>query len=167
MNNTDNKAAPAAILPPELYPAQRRRHQAEVDAFPLVCAFTESDLRKRAAEKLGCDLSGLVSVGLSCFIRKTDRDAWRGMMQRQRDELAAGLASGYDFAKSAFRYELDNHEFSYTRDPSDALAPLGFAIRYTKDEDGYSVPDWLATFDGNEETARAFSDACRESLDYC
>ena len=36
----------------------------------------------------------------------------------------------YDFAKSAFKSELANHEYCYTMDPYDAINALG----YTSDE---------------------------------
>lgn len=40
----------------------------------------------------------------------------------------------YDFAKSAFKSELANHEYCYTMDPYDAINALGYTLNKINNE---------------------------------
>ena len=107
------------------------RHQAEVDAFPFMFAFSQKQFDEGMVERLGLkptDTHLILSIGGGGYIRKSDRDALHEMLNRHAAEVQAAVdadETGEGFVLDMFVYELDNHEYSYTRDVTDALDALG------------------------------------------
>ena len=69
------------------------------------------------------------AIGYGGFIQKKDAELLHTTTARHEEELAAAIAAdqtGDGFICDMFRYELDNHEYSYTMDPSDTLDALGY-----------------------------------------
>ena len=113
------------------YKALKERQQQEINAFPFIWAFNESQLAD-GMRRLGLDpekdKDKLCSIGAGGVIRKTDADAMREMFARHRRELQEAIAAdktGDGFIYDMFSTELANHEYSYTGDPTDALDALG------------------------------------------
>lgn len=107
-----------------------QRQQDEINAFPLMAAFNEQQFAD-GLKKLGVDRDGLLSIGAGMFIRKTDRDAFVGMLKRHKDEIKQACAAdttGDGFIYDMFYYCLANHEYSYTRDLSDGIAATPFTL---------------------------------------
>jgi hypothetical protein len=112
----------------EKYNEMKNRHQKEVDAFPMGFAFSDEQF-KEAKEKLGVkNNSELLSIYGGGFIRKKDREAYKELFTRIYKETEEAMKNP-EFAYSAFRYELANHEYVYTRDKIIILNCLGLSIK--------------------------------------
>jgi len=102
-------------------------HQKEVDAFPLRAAFSPAQL-KTGMEALGVESKNeLHDIGGGCFIRRSDKDAFYEMMERHSNQLEKALEDDA-FAIGALIYELNNHEYVITGNPSEAMEILDFNI---------------------------------------
>ena len=109
------------------YSELKERQQQEINAFPFIWAFNESQLAD-GMRRLGLDpekdKDKLCSIGAGGVIRKTDADAMREMFARHRRELQEAIAAdktGDGFIYDMFSTELANHEYSYTGDVTDAV----------------------------------------------
>ena len=98
------------------YSELKERQQQEINAFPFIWAFNESQLAD-GMRRLGLDpekdKDKLCSIGGGGIIRKTDADAMRAMFDRHRRELQEAIAAdktGDGFIYDMFSTELANHE---------------------------------------------------------
>ena len=110
----------------ETYKQMNNRHQQEVNDFPIGFAFSQDQLKKEL-ERLGVTKDEVIGIGYGGFIRKSDRDAYIKMMKKHESEQKEAMQDA-KFAYSAFLYELNNHEYNYTGDPTDALIALGLSV---------------------------------------
>ena len=93
----------------------QKRHQQELENFPMAYAFSEKQLEE-ALEKLGAEKSECVTVfGHGDVVKKKDVPALYAMLKRHTQELHEALQDK-DFAESAFLYEMDNHEYAINYD---------------------------------------------------
>ena len=63
------------------------------------------------------------------YVQKKDADLLHQTTERHSAEMAAAIAedkTGEGFICDMFLYELDNHEYGYTRDTEDTLDALGY-----------------------------------------
>ena len=114
------------------YAELRARQQQEFNALPLGFAFSDKQFRE-AMQSWGLDpekdLDKICSIGYGGFIQKKDAGLLHTTTARHEAELSAAIAedrTGDGFICDMFRYELDNHEYSYTMDLSDTLDALGY-----------------------------------------
>lgn len=87
---------------------------------------------KEGMESIGLNLKETKKVaylGAGVYIRADEIQNYKKFKDKQRKEFEENMKI-YDFAKSAFKSELANHEYCYTMDPYDAINALG----YTSDE---------------------------------
>ena len=116
----------------ESYEAMQKRHQQEVNAFPMKWAFNNRQLEQGMRE-LGLNPSQtneIVGIGGGGFIRRSDRQAFIDMFKRQNAEQKAALAAqktGDEYAYQMFLHELGNHEYVITGDLSDTLDACGLS----------------------------------------
>lgn len=119
----------------ETYSELRSRQQKEFNAFPLHFAFGDEQIKKKFDE-LGLDsdkdLDKIIIIkGTGGFLLKKDGLAFEEMNKRHKRELDDAIArdkSGRGFIYQMFLYELNNYEYGYTSDDSDALDALGYSI---------------------------------------
>ena len=117
----------------ESYEAMQKRHQQEVNAFPMKWAFNNQQLEQGMRE-LGLNPSQtneIVGIGGGGFIRRSDRQAFIDMFKRQNAEQKAALAAqktGDEYAYQMFLHELGNHEYVITGDLSDTLDACGLSV---------------------------------------
>lgn len=116
-----------------LYAAMTNRHQAEVNAFPLMFAFSQRQFDEGMIRwgLKPSDTDKILSIGGGGYVRKSDRDALHEMMNRHASEIQAAVdadETGEGFVRDMFLYELDNHEYSYTWDLEPALDALGLTV---------------------------------------
>ena len=117
------------------YADLKQRQQAEFDAFPIQFAFSDQQFAEGMAA-LGLeptDTDKVYKAPGGGFYRREDGPRLKEMMDRFDQELESAIAAdetGDGFIYEMFLYELDNREYSYTVDTSDALDALG----YTADE---------------------------------
>jgi len=111
----------------ETYEQLKKRHSDEFGAFEgLFFAFNNSQLSDGMRE-LGLpedDYKSIVSIGSGGYLRKDRRDSFKELFARHEQELKQ-LRRDEKRLIAAIVYELGNHEFCITGDPTDALAALG------------------------------------------
>lgn len=115
------------------YTELKKRHQQEVDAFPMVWAYSKEQLTD-GMKKLGveseeelCFLGAGLGGGI---IKKTDKQRFLDMLRSHRKERADAIAddkTGDGFIYDMFLAELNAHEYGYTCDYEDTLDALGYS----------------------------------------
>ena len=114
------------------YQKLQNRQQQEFNALPLGFAFGNKQFAEMMRgwgldpEK---DTDKIFSIGYGGFVQKKDAELLHVTTSRHEAELEAAIAgdqTGDGFICDMFRAELDNHEYSYTMDVSDALDALGY-----------------------------------------
>lgn len=112
----------------ETYQELKQRHQKEIDNFPMKFAFSPQQLDE-AMRELGT--SEVMKVGAGGLIRKSDKENLLNLFKRHDEELNEAMKNE-SFAEKALRYELANHEYSTTGDPTEALSVLGISLKDVK-----------------------------------
>lgn len=114
------------------YKIMSDRHQKEFNELPISFAFSKEQL-KEGMEKLGLTENDtdkvIFSIGGS-FFKKTDLPMIEEVENRHKQEfkdLISADKTGEGFIKDMFSYELENHEYGYTRDPEATLLALGIS----------------------------------------
>ena len=121
------------------YAEMKARHQAEVDALPMYWAFSEERFKEILAE-LGLtenDTDKLCKLPGGGFCLATDAHMIADTLRRHSKELKAAIAAdetGEGFIKDMFRYELSNHEYTYTMETGEAVNACGFTRRQVEGE---------------------------------
>ncbi len=118
----------------ESYTEMMERQQQKVNNFPLGFAFGNKQFEDMMAKwgldaKKDSDLAQVASIFSGAYILKKDFPAYKNMCRRHHEEMAAAIEAdktGEGFIYEMFLYELDNHEFGYTGDTTDALDALGY-----------------------------------------
>ncbi len=111
------------------YSELKHKHQAEVDAFPLGFAFSDSQFAEMMA-KWGLtpdDTDQIYHIGMGGYVRKSDADAMHEMFERHTAEHEAAMQDD-EYLYSMFNYELANHEYCVTYDVTDALEALDLTL---------------------------------------
>lgn len=110
----------------------KKLREAGVNNFPMFFAFDNSAF-ERGKEKLGVkDNSELLSIGAGGFIRKADRQDFQSVLGSDKKALKTFLKEPDQFL-DALIYELNNHEYCVTCDPTDALEALNLdESKFTK-----------------------------------
>lgn len=112
------------------YKKWKENKQKDFDKLPIYFAFGEQQF-KEVLKKLNLqdtkeDLQKLVSIGFGGIMRKCDFYLLENHNETFSNKiLLFWLKNNYKFAYSAFRYELNNHEFFITYDIDDTLQALG------------------------------------------
>ena len=110
----------------ETYQELKTRTGKEIADFPMAFAFSAKQLEEALA-KLEATKDEVVSIGSGGIVRKTDSAAFVAMFERHESERIAAFKHDSTLIE-AICYELGNHEYSYTGDPSDALDALGITL---------------------------------------
>lgn len=114
------------------YAELRERQQEEFNALPLGFAFSREQFDEMMQEwglDPEKDLDKLLRIPGGGYIQKKDADLLHQTKERHDAEMAAAIAedkTGEGFIYEMFLYELDNHEYGYTRDTEDTLDTLGY-----------------------------------------
>lgn len=124
------------------YMEMKERQQAEFNALPLGFAFSDKQFREMMRgwgldpEK---DLKKICRLPVGGgFIQKKDQKLLCDTMDRHEAELKAAIEAdktGEGFIFDMFLAELENHEYSYTMDTTDALYALGLTAEEVVNDD--------------------------------
>lgn len=122
------------------YVKMLERHQEELAQFPIVYAFGQEQFEK-AMQKLGLEASDTEEVcsifGAGDIIRKSDAPKFLDLLKKHHSELQKAIeadTTGDGFVFEMFSAELENHEYGYTEDPTDALSALGLTLEQVINE---------------------------------
>lgn len=111
----------------ETYNEQKQRHTAEFDKFEgIFFAFNNAQFEE-GMKKIGLvvtDRDKIYSIGAGGYMRKDKAIVFKELMQRQEAERKNRLKDERSLIE-ALEYELNNHEYCITLDPTDALKSLG------------------------------------------
>lgn len=109
----------------EKYVEMKRRHEKEINEFPLGFAFSNAQFDEMC-EKLGVKnpQDELFSLGMGGYVRKVDAEKYNALVSKINSELRKGFED-FDFSVGAFKYELGNHEYCITCDTEDTIYSLG------------------------------------------
>ena len=114
------------------YAELRHRQQEEFNALPLGFAFSQKQFNEMM-EGWGLDpekdRDKILRIPGGGYVQKKDADLLHKTRERHDAEMAAAIAedtTGEGFIYQMFLYELDNHEYGYTRDTEDTLDALGY-----------------------------------------
>ncbi|KKM62621.1 hypothetical protein LCGC14_1519900 [marine sediment metagenome] len=111
----------------ETYTDMKKRHGEEIDSFEgLFFAFSNKQLDE-GLEKMKATTKDIVSIGVGGFILKTEVVAWENLFNMHDKERKERLKDEKKLV-DALVYELNNHEYGYTYDPSSALEALGLTV---------------------------------------
>ena len=96
-------------------------HAKRINDFPLRFAFSSNQFDDVVKELGPPDT--LVSIGGGGILRKTDRAEFDRLFELCESEMETAKKEDA-FLEDAIKYELGNHEYSYTGDPSDTIDVL-------------------------------------------
>lgn len=108
------------------YLTLKAKHETEINAFPMAFAFNEKQLEE-GLSKLGITINDTVRIPGGGFIRKSDKQAFLGLLTKHREERNQSLKNDY-FVVDGLEYELANHEFCINYDPGPALSAVGVTL---------------------------------------
>lgn len=117
------------IKTPETYQALKARHSDELNKFEGIFFAFSNDQFKEGMEKIGltvADTSKIFSLGAGGYILKNKSADFNAMFKRHAEEKRQRKQEE-KFLLDALAYELRNHEYCITYDPSDALDALGLS----------------------------------------
>lgn len=121
-----------------IYEEFKESQQKETNNLPIYFAFGKEQLQERANE-LGFEsiddmLNNVVGIGAGGFCKKEDYQNIINTFKKHNEELKENLKND-EFLKSAFRYEMSNHEYIVTYDILDTLRALEITLEeYQKSE---------------------------------
>ena len=99
----------------------------EINNFPIGFAFSNKQFEE-AKEKLNVKSNDeLLKTQAGGFIRKADKEAYTALFAKI-DKEDKEFLSDDDYMFQGFLYELANHEFCYTGDPTDTLICFGLSL---------------------------------------
>jgi len=108
----------------ESYSEMKTRHGNELNTFNgLFFAFSNGQLEEGLL-KVKAEKKDIVSIGAGGFILKTEIQAFNDLFKRHNAERKERLKDEKKLI-DALVYELNNHEYCITYDPTDALESLG------------------------------------------
>lgn len=115
--------------PKETYTQLKDRHSKEFGEFKGVFFAFSNEQFTEGMKKLGLKvnntgIASIVPMGAGGYLLKANREAYRAMVKRQREEKAAAQTDGA-FLLNAIIYELGNHEYGYSYDHEEALDAVG------------------------------------------
>jgi len=112
----------------ENYTELKARHAKELNDFEGIFFAFNNEQFKEGMEKIGLtieDKKQIFSLGAGGYIRKDKSTEFHAMFKRQAEEKKTRKQEE-KFLFESLVYELCNHEYCITLDPSDALDALGY-----------------------------------------
>ena len=126
----------------ETYKEMGARHQSEVNALPLAFAFSDRQFKEQLAAwnmtEAEAKAGAIIAIGAGGFIRATDKELVFSTLERIHDEQRAAIeadTTGNGYILQGLKYELINHEYSYTGDTTEAIEAVGLTEEDLKREE--------------------------------
>jgi hypothetical protein len=102
-----------------LYVEFKERKQEKINNFDMFFAFDNKQL-ENGLEKLNVNKNEIVSIGMNGFIRKTDVQKFKNMLNNFKEEHTQNMKND-DYVYHMFKYEMANHEYIITYDDEEIL----------------------------------------------
>lgn len=115
-----------------LYKAMKERQQERIDNFDgWFFAFDEKQFAE-GMQKLGLtERKDVVGIGGGGYVARYRLPELQAMFEEQRKELQGAInadKTGEGFIYDMFRYEMFQHEYSYTGNIEDVLEAIGISV---------------------------------------
>lgn len=149
------------------YQEWRNKNQKEFNSLPIFFAFSKSQF-KEEMEKRGLsenDTDKIYSLGQGGFYLKKDAEVIRDYFNRNtEDELKKMIENDSNFAKSAFMYEMKNHEYQINwQGDYDVCSCFGDG-EYSENK---TYNEYLKEMGYSENVINIFREVKREYWNYC
>ena len=109
------------------YEELKNKHARRINDFPMAFAFSQKQFEE-AKQKLGVtDSNELLSIPSGGMIRKTDKEAYKKLVKILNEESEEALKDD-EYLLSGFIYELGNHEYCITYNPTDTMDCFGLDV---------------------------------------
>lgn len=119
-----------------------KKHQKEVNALPIMYAFSRKQFENGMKEKLGLEPNETDKIyklgNTGGFYKKTDAPLLKEVFDRHALELQEAMKDD-EFVLDMFEYEMRNHEFQYSLDDEEVVNACGLDIDDFKDERLWSL----------------------------
>jgi deoxycytidylate deaminase len=102
-----------------LYVEFKERKQEKINNFDMFFAFDNKQL-ENGLEKLNVNKNEIVSIGMNGFIRKTDVQKFKNMLNNFKEEHTQNMKND-DYVYHMFKYEMANHEYIITYDDEEEI----------------------------------------------
>ena len=102
-----------------LYVEFEKRKQEKINNFDMFFAFDNKQL-ENGLEKLNVNKNEIVSIGMNGFIRKSDVQKFKNMLNNFKEEHTKNMKND-DYVYHMFKYEMANHEYIITYDDEEIL----------------------------------------------
>ncbi|MCH4334956.1 DUF7659 family protein [Staphylococcus haemolyticus] len=102
-----------------LYVEFEKRKQEKINNFDMFFAFDNKQL-ENGLEKLNVNKNEIVSIGMNGFIRKSDAQKFKNMLNNFKEEHTKNMKND-DYVYHMFKYEMANHEYIITYDDKEIL----------------------------------------------
>ena len=102
-----------------LYVEFKERKQEKINNFDMFFAFDNKQL-ENGLEKLNVNKNEIVSIGMNGFIRKSDVQKFKNMLNNFKEEHTKNMKND-DYVYHMFKYEMANHEYIITYDDEEIL----------------------------------------------
>ncbi len=112
------------------YVDMKAKHAKNINSLPMFFAFSQEQF-KEGMEKFGLkatDTAQVCRIPAGGIIKKTDKKLVIETFLNHTKEMKEAIdadKTGEGFITEMFKYELINHEYCYTSDPTDTLEALG------------------------------------------
>ena len=106
------------------YQELSKKHQDEINDFPMFFAFSAKQMDDGMVQLGVTAFDELCPVGGGGYIRKSDKQKLLDLFDLIRTEKKAYMEDD-SFALDALSYELENHEYGHTGDPTEAMEAVG------------------------------------------
>ncbi|MBR1620271.1 hypothetical protein IJ674_10330 [bacterium] len=118
----------------ETYQEMKNRHQKEYNDYTKNCVFFAFSNKQfdEGMQKLGLkpdETDKIYSIGHGGFILRTKSKEHNELFLRFAKEKQQAIDNDKDgtgFIRQMFEYEMNNHEYGYTRDITDTLDAVGY-----------------------------------------
>ena len=138
------------------YKEWKNRRQSEFNALPIFYAFGQKQFREQM-EKRGLtenDTDKIYAIGCGGYYLKSDADVVRAYFEKP--DTLPGLMGDSGFAKSAFYYEMCNHEYGINWQGDWDVCQCFGDCEYGESKSG---PDYLKEMGYGDVTSQAYRDA--------
>jgi len=111
----------------------KRKHEKMINDFPMAFAFSEKQFEEakiKLSVKSNEELLRIPSGGL---IRKSDKQKFRDMVTNMNKDSENNFNDD-DYLYHGFLYELSNHEYCITYDPTDTLDCFNLTIEQVEND---------------------------------
>lgn len=122
------------------YAEMKKRHQEEVNALPMYWAFSDEQFDQQLKE-LGLtrnDTGKLCKTFGGGFCLAKDAQMIADTLARNFKEVGDAIQAdetGDGFIKDMFRYELRNHEYTYTCEVEETVEACGFTMEQIENDE--------------------------------